>query len=72
MDLSLRTLNYRLKTFQNVKVFVGDNFHIAANASYKNLVWENIPWSAPVYSTTRSTDYNYYGFTTPSNYDFYG
>ena len=29
--------------FQDVKVFAGDSSHPAADASYKNLVWENIP-----------------------------
>ena len=26
-----------------MKVFAGDNFDPAADASYKNLVWENLP-----------------------------
>ena len=30
--------------FKNVKVFAGDNFYPAADASYKNLVWENLPF----------------------------
>ena len=30
-------------TFNNVRVFAGDNFSPAADASYRNLVWENIP-----------------------------
>ena len=29
------------RTFKDVKVFAGDNFHTASDASYKNLVWEN-------------------------------
>ena len=29
-------------TFNNVKVFAGDNFYAAADASFKNLVWENL------------------------------
>ena len=29
------------RTFKDVKVFAGDNFYIASDASYKNLVWEN-------------------------------
>ena len=30
-------------TFNDVKVFAGDNFAPASDASYKNLVWENLP-----------------------------
>ena len=30
-------------TFDDVKVFAGDDFHPAADASYKNLKWENLP-----------------------------
>ena len=26
-----------------MKVFAGDNYNPAADASYKNLVWENLP-----------------------------
>ena len=29
------------KTFKDVKVFAGDNFHSSPDASFKNLVWEN-------------------------------
>ena len=29
------------KSYKNVKVFAGDNFHPEADASYKNLIWEN-------------------------------
>ena len=31
------------RTFNDMKVFAGDNFDPAADASYKNLVWENLP-----------------------------
>ena len=31
------------KTFNDVKVLAGDDFNPAANASFKNLVWENLP-----------------------------
>ena len=31
------------KTFNDVKVFAGDKFAPASDASYKNLVWENLP-----------------------------
>ena len=31
------------RTFENVKVFTGDNFEQPTNAKYKNLVYENIP-----------------------------
>ena len=27
--------------FKDVKVFAGDNFYAAADANYKNLIWEN-------------------------------
>ena len=30
------------KTFEDVKVFAGNNFMPAADASYRNLVWENL------------------------------
>ena len=30
-------------TFNDVKVFAGDKFYPASDASYKNLVWENLP-----------------------------
>ena len=30
------------RTFQNVKVFAGNNFFPAADVTYRNLVWENI------------------------------
>ena len=30
------------KTFTNIKVFAGDKSKPAADASYKNLVWENL------------------------------
>ena len=29
------------RTFKDVKVFAGDNFHSSPDASFKNLVWEN-------------------------------
>ena len=32
-----------LWNYNDVKVFAGDNVFPAANASYKNLVWENLP-----------------------------
>ena len=32
-----------MRTFYNLRVFAGDNFFPAADASYRNLVWENIP-----------------------------
>ena len=46
------------KTFQDVKVFAGNNFVSAADVTYRNLVWENIglsgvikknrkPWCTP-------------------------
>ena len=31
------------KTFNDVKVFAGDDFYPPSDASYKNLVWENLP-----------------------------
>ena len=32
-----------LTTFNDVKVFAGDNIDPPSDASYKNLVWENLP-----------------------------
>ena len=29
------------RTFKDVKVFAGDNFHSSLDASFKNLVWKN-------------------------------
>ena len=34
--------NTNPKSFKDVKLFVGDNFYKATDASYKNLIWENI------------------------------
>ena len=31
------------REFDNVKVFAADNFHHAANASYRNFVWKKLP-----------------------------
>ena len=30
-------------TFDDVKVFAGDGYYVPSDASYKNLVWENLP-----------------------------
>ena len=30
-------------TFDDVKVFAGDDYYEPSDASYKNLVWENLP-----------------------------
>ena len=38
---SVAILNPR--TFNDVKVLAGDNSAPASDASYKNLVWENLP-----------------------------
>ena len=32
------------KAFKNVKVFAGDPYHKASDASYRDLKWENIPY----------------------------
>ena len=32
--------NTNPQSFEDVKVFTGDNFHTAADATYKNLIWE--------------------------------
>ena len=32
--------NTNPQSFKDVKVFVGDNFHQASDATYKNLIWE--------------------------------
>ena len=37
-----RVLNRYPRTFQNVKIFAGNNFSPAADATYKNLVWKNL------------------------------
>ena len=42
-DLIHQVLNTKLRTFRDVKVFAGDYFHPAADASYKNLIWNNLP-----------------------------
>ena len=34
--------NTNPQSFKDVKVFMGDNFYAATNASYNNLMWENI------------------------------
>ena len=34
--------NTNPQSFKDVKVFMGDNFHTATDASYNNLMWENI------------------------------
>ena len=31
------------ETFSKVKVFAGNNLHDPADASYRNLFWENLP-----------------------------
>ena len=36
-------LQQNLQTFDEVKVFAGDNFYSASDASYRNLFWENLP-----------------------------
>ena len=35
--------NYVHWNYKDVTVFAGDDFHSAADASYKNLAWENLP-----------------------------
>ena len=37
----LRVENTRPEMFKNVKVFAGDLQHVAADATYKNLVWKS-------------------------------
>ena len=34
--------NTNPQSFKDVKLFVGDNFYTATDASYKNLIWEKI------------------------------
>ena len=34
---------HNIMTFNDVKVFAGDNIDPPSDASYKNLVWENLP-----------------------------
>ena len=33
--------NTNPQSYGDVKVFAGDNFHSACDASYKNLIWKN-------------------------------
>ena len=40
------------RTFQNVRVLAGDNFYPAADASFRNLVWENPGLSGVVKKNT--------------------
>ena len=40
------------KTFQDVKVFAGNNFMPAADVTYKNLAWENIGCSGVIKKNT--------------------
>ena len=37
-----RVENKDPRNFNDVKVFAGDNFFIAADANYRNLIWENL------------------------------
>ena len=39
-------------TFQDVRIFAGDKFYPAADASYRNLIWENISLSGVVKKNT--------------------
>ena len=36
-------------TMEDVRVFAGDNDHIPSNVSYRNLVWESIPYNGGDY-----------------------
>ena len=42
------------REFRDVMVFAGDNFHPAADAQYKNLVWENLGQPSTTNTTTTS------------------
>ena len=42
-----RTVNSDARVFTNVKVFASDPFHSPTNATYKNLVWENLGKTSP-------------------------
>ena len=35
-------VNSDARVFKDVKLFAGDNFFPPADASYKNLIWENL------------------------------
>ena len=39
--------NTNPQSFTDVKVFTGDNFYPASDATYKNLIWENIGGGRP-------------------------
>ena len=36
-------LSYPNKTFNDVKVFAGDDYYEPSDASFKNLFWKNLP-----------------------------
>ena len=38
-----QVFNADARTFRDVEVFAGDYFHPAADASYKNFIWHNLP-----------------------------
>ena len=40
------------KTFQDVRIFAGDNFYVASDASYRNLIWENTGFSGKIEKNT--------------------
>ena len=48
-------LQQNLQTFDEVRVFAGDNFHPSSDASYRNLFWENLP----VPHTVRTNTHQY-------------
>ena len=45
-----RTVNSDARVFTNVKVFASDPFHSPTNATYKNLVWENLGKTSPTFN----------------------
>ena len=40
-DEAKNVVNSRVELLEDVKVFAGDKFHPAADATYKNLIWES-------------------------------
>ena len=51
--------NTNPQSFKDVKLFVGDNFYTATDASYKNLIWENIG-GGEIGESSKSNHYDYF------------
>ena len=51
--------NTNPQSFKDVKLFVGDNFYTATDASYKNLIWENIG-GGEIGESSKGNHYDYF------------